>query len=149
MTVHQLHWKSLVIPVVLGVLIVVGVWWAGPSALGAADAPKGTTAEATVITAAPCTDANPRETVQFSFGGQTRTGSLDACGHDPNDRVQITVPTGIGTAPVDVHLADVVTGHGTLRGPVGLVLLTLSCFAGAAYAFLMARRTRPTAVVTA
>ncbi|NKQ57342.1 hypothetical protein HFP15_31205 [Amycolatopsis sp. K13G38] len=150
MTVHQLRWNTLVIPVLAGIAIVVAVWWAGPGALGPVDAPSGTVTEATVTTAAPCTDANPRETVQFSFGGQARTGSLDACGHGQNDRVQITVPTLAGTGPVDVHLADVVAGHGALRGPVGLVLLTLSCFAGAAYAFLMARgrRKTETAIVT-
>lgn len=149
-TAHQLRWNTLVIPVLAGIAIVIAVWWAGPGMLGDAPVAKGTVTDATVTTAAACTDPNARETVRFDFGGQTRTGSLDACGHDQNDRVQITVPTGIGTATADVHLADVVQGHNSARGPVGMVLLALSCFAGAMYTFLAARGPRKpaTAVVT-
>lgn len=149
-TAHRLRWTTLVIAVLAGVAIVVAVWWAGPGMLGQVAATKGTVTTATVTTAAACTDSSARETVQFDFGAQTRTGSLDACGHDRNDRVQITVPAGIGSGTVDVHLADVVEGHNNLRRPLGLALLALSCLAGATYAFLVQRgpRRTPTAAVT-
>ncbi|HVW40862.1 MAG TPA: hypothetical protein VHC18_05890 [Amycolatopsis sp.] len=150
-TAHQLRWNTLVIPVLAGIAIVIAVWWAGPGILGAAPVAKGTVTDATVATAAACTDPNARETVQFDFGGRTHTGSLDACGHDQNDHVRVSVPTGIGTGTADVHLADVVEGHSGLRRPAGLALLALSCFAGAMYASLAARGPRKpaTAVVTA
>ena len=151
MTAHQLRWNTLVIAVLAGIAIVVAVWWAGPGLLGSPEPASGTVADATVTSAAACTDPNAHETVRFDFGGRTRTGSLDACGHAQNDRVQISVPSGIGTGPVTVHLADVVEGHGTARGPVGLALLALSCLAGGTYAFLVHRGPRKPvpAVVTA
>lgn len=139
---HRLRWQSLLIPALAGVAIILIVWWAGPSVFGSLSAGQGTVAEATVTTPASCSDANPTETVQFQSGGQTRTGSLDACGHDKNDRVDITVPSDAGAGEVDVHLADVVLGHNDLRRPVGLALLALSCLSGGAYAFLVQRRSR-------
>ena len=150
MTAHRLRWNTLAVPVLAGIAIVLAVWWAGPGVLGEAPATNGTLADATVTTAAACTDGNARETVRFDFGGQPRTGSLDACGHSVGDRVQITVPAGVGTGSVDVHLADVVEGHNSLRPPVAMALLVVSCFAGAGYAFLMHRGPRKpeTSVVT-
>jgi hypothetical protein len=139
---HQLRWRTLVVAALVGVAVVVIVWWAGPSVLGAASPTQGTTTDATVTAPASCTDASARETVQFQFGGQPRTGSLDACGHDPNNRVQITVPDGTGPGVMDVHLADVVEGHSNLRGPIGLALLALSCLGGGTYAFLVHRGPR-------
>ncbi|HJQ46228.1 MAG TPA: hypothetical protein VJ870_07890 [Amycolatopsis sp.] len=139
---QQLRWNTLVVAALVGVAIVVAVWSAGPGMLGPAAASQGTVTEATVTTAAACTAANARETVQFTFGGQPHTGSLDACGHDTNDRVQIAVPSGAGAGPVGVHLADVVSGHSDLRRPLGLALLALSCLGGATYAFLVHRGPR-------
>jgi hypothetical protein len=136
------RWQSLLIPALAGVAIVLVVWWAGPGLFGSVSAGGGTATEATVTIPASCTAANARETVQFSSGGQTRTGSLDACGHDKNDRLEITVPSDAGSGEVDVHLADVVVGHSDLRRPVGLALLALSCLSGGAYAFLVHRGSR-------
>jgi hypothetical protein len=144
---HRLRWQSLLIPVLAGVVVVIIVWWAGPGVFGAVSSNSGTVTEATVTAPASCSDGNATETVQFQSGGQTRTGSLDACGHDKNDRVEITVPSGAGAGPVDVHLADVVVGHSGLRRPVGLALLALSCLSGGAYAFLVQRGARRTAAL--
>jgi hypothetical protein len=138
---HRLRWQSLLIPALAGVAIVVIVWWAGPGMFGSLSSTGGTATEATVTVPAPCSAANPMETVQFTSGGQPRTGSLDACGHDKGDRVDVTVPSDAGPGQVDVHLADVVVGHSDLRRPVGLALLALSCLSGGAYAFLVQRRT--------
>ncbi|WP_236795908.1 hypothetical protein [Amycolatopsis sp. GM8] len=142
----RLRWQSLVIPALAGIVIVFFVWLAGPGVLGSAPSSSGTVAEATVMTPAACSDANAVETVQFQSGGQPRTGSLDACGHDKNDRVEITVPSDLGAGTVDVHLADVVVGHSDLRRPVGLALLALSCLSGGGYAFLVQRRSRTPAL---
>ncbi|HVV10753.1 hypothetical protein [Amycolatopsis sp.] len=144
----HVRWNSLLVAVLVGIAVVVIVWWAGPGALGGSDAAQGTVTSATVTVAAECSNADASETVQFEFGGQTHTGSLDACGHDKNDKVDILVPTGIGAGTVDVHLADVNVGHSDLRRPVGLVLLALSCISGAVYAFLVQRGPRRPALVT-
>ncbi|TVT15286.1 hypothetical protein FNH06_36440 [Amycolatopsis acidiphila] len=138
---RRLRWQSLLIPVLAGIAVVVIVWWAGPGMFGSVASNGGPVTEATVTTPASCSDPNPTETVQFQAGGQTRTGSLDACGHDRNNRVDITVPSDAGPGQVNVHLADVVAGHSDLRRPVGLALLALSCLSGGAYAFLVQRRT--------
>lgn len=146
MIAHPVRWPALAIAALAGIAIVVTVWWAGPGALGSLSGIDGTRAEATVTSAAPCNDTTVRETVRFQFGGQNHTGSLDACGHDQNDRVEIMVPTALGSGTVDVHLADVVPGHSDLRRPLGLALLALSCLSGATYAFLVRRgpRRQPT-----
>lgn len=138
---HRLRWQGLLIPVLAGIAIVVIVWWAGPGMFGSLSSSGGTSAEATVTVPAACSAANPMETVQFQSGGQQRTGSLDACGHDKGDRVDVTVPSAAGGGQVNVHLADVVQGHSDLRRPIGLALLALSCLSGGAYAFLVQRRT--------
>lgn len=138
----MLRWKIFAIAAVVGVAIVTAVWWAGPGILGGTPATPSTIAEATVTTPASCTGANPVETVEFQQGGQSRTGTLDACGNDKNDRVSISVPADFGTGSGDVHLADVVQGHSGLRRPVGLALLALSCLSGGTYTFLVVRGPR-------
>lgn len=134
--------KPLAFAVLIGVVVVTAVWWAGPGILGGASTAQGAVAEATVTTPAACSAANPMETVQFQQGGQARTGMLDACGNDPNDRVEVTVPAGFGNGSTNVHLADVVQGHSDLRRPAGLAMLALSCLGGGTYAFLVLRGPR-------
>ncbi|TNC23234.1 hypothetical protein FG385_22525 [Amycolatopsis alkalitolerans] len=136
----------MAVPAFAGVLVVVVVWLAGPGILGPMPSSGGTVVDATVTAPAPCSDPTAKETVQFQAGGQTRTGSLDACGHDKNNRVRIAVPADLGPGQADVHLADVVVGHTDLRRPVGLALLALSCLSGGAYAFLVQRGSRRAAL---
>jgi hypothetical protein len=137
-----LRWKTFAFAVLAGIAIVTGVWWAGPGMLGITAVAQGPVVEATVTTPAVCTDPNPTETVQFQQNGQTRTGTLDGCGNDKNDRVEITVPSGFGTGSAKVQLADVVQGQSDPRRPVGLALLALSCLGGGTYAFLVLRGPR-------
>jgi hypothetical protein len=137
-----LRWKTLAVAVLAGIAVVTAVWWAGPGALGATATKGGDVAQATVTAPAACSDANPTETVQFEQGGQNRTGTLDACGHDRNDRVPVSVPADFGAGSSKVHLADVVQGHSDLRRPLGLALIALSCLGGGTYAFLVLRGPR-------
>ncbi|OXM68304.1 MULTISPECIES: hypothetical protein [Amycolatopsis] len=137
-----LRWNTLAVAVLVGIAIVTAVWWAGPGVLGTAAAAQGTVAQATVTKGAECTAPNPQETVEITVDGRTRTGILDACGHDQNDRVDVTVPASAGDGEIQVHLADVVTGHDDLRRPIGLALLALSCLGGGTYAFLIHRGPR-------
>lgn len=143
------RWKTFAVAAVAGVAVVTAVWWAGPGILGLTAVAQGTVADATVTTPASCAGANPVETVEFQQGGQNQTGSLDACGHDKDDRVQVTVPADFGTGSGKVHLADVVQGHTDLRRSVGLALLALSCLGGGTYAFLVLRGPRSRAALAA
>ncbi|HKS44220.1 MAG TPA: hypothetical protein VJT49_03730 [Amycolatopsis sp.] len=143
----MLRWNSLAVAALVGIAIVTAVWWAGPGALGVRAPAPSTVAEATVTTPASCSGANPTETVEFQQAGQPRTGTLDACGHDKNDRVEVTVPADFGTGSASVHLADVIQGHSDLRRPVGLALLALSCLGGGTYVFLVQRGRRQPALV--
>lgn len=142
MTVHGMRWQSLLIPVATGIVLVVLVWLAGPGLFGSAEPSAGTTVDATVVTPAACTNSDAKETVQFTQGGQQRTGSLDACGHDRDNRIQISVPPGFGTGDSSVHLADVSQGDNGLLRPLGMALFALSCLGGATYAFLVQRGAR-------
>lgn len=135
---HRLLRWQMAIPVLAGIAVVVIVWWVGPSALGSVSSSGAPTIDATVTAPASCTAAKPAETVQFQIGGQTRTGLLDACGHDKGNQVEITAPAA---GESSVHLADVVAGHGDLRAPLGLALVALSCLSGGAYVFLIRRHT--------
>ncbi|HET6499870.1 MAG TPA: hypothetical protein VFG87_03810 [Amycolatopsis sp.] len=139
---YVVRWRIFAIAALVGVAIVTAVWWAGPGMLGMTPAASGTTVDATVTTPASCTDADPTETVQFQQDGQTRTGTLNGCGNDKNDRVSVTVPADFGTGSANVQLADVIEGHSDLRRPIGLALLALSCLGGGTYAFLVQRGSR-------
>ncbi|GAB3586595.1 hypothetical protein GCM10027445_65520 [Amycolatopsis endophytica] len=139
-----LRWNTLAVAVLAGIAIVTAVWWAGPGMLGTAAAAQGTTAQATVTRGAECSAPEPQETVEITLDGQQRTGVLDACGHDQDDRVDVRVPAAAGDGDLEVHLADVVTGHDDLRRPIGLALLALSCLGGGTYAFLVHRGPRRT-----
>lgn len=143
------RWQSLLPAVLIGLLLVFLMSLADPDMFGSPEKPVGTTVEATVVAPAGCTGGNEKETVQFTQGGQPRTGSLDACGHDANDHVQISVPDGFGTGNSTVQLADVTQSRSGLLRPVALALFALSCLGGATYAFLMARRPRRTAALAA
>jgi hypothetical protein len=143
----QLHWKSVAVAAVVGVLVVVLSWLAGPKFLGSEKAPQGTVVQAEVTKATLCSVANAQETVRFPLGGTTRDGTLNACGHGQGERVDITVPADAGAGVLQVNTAMVVAGSNDLRRPVGLGLLAISSLAGACYVFLFIRAT--TKVTTA
>lgn len=149
MTALGMRWQSLLPPVVIGIVLVVLMSLAGPGTFASPEQAAGVTADATVVTPADCTGSAAKETVQFTQGGQQRTGSLDACGHDNGDKVQISVPDGFGTGNSAVQLANVTQGHSGLLRPVALALFALSCLCGATYAFLMARKPRRTPALAA
>ncbi|TWE23817.1 hypothetical protein FHX69_5119 [Prauserella muralis] len=128
-----------------GLLIVLAAWWAGPSLFGVPAVAEMRTVEATVTLPADCSNPNAAETVRFEFGGETRNGTLNGCGHDQDERVDIAVPSEAPESGlIDVQLASTALGTTDLRRPVGLVLLVLSCAAGGMYAYLVARGPRRT-----
>jgi hypothetical protein len=126
---------------VVGVLVVVLTWLAGPGFLGGEKARPGTVVQAEVTKATLCSVANAQEMVRFPLGGTTRDGALNACGHGQGERVDITVPDDAGAGVIQVNTATVVAGSNDLRRPVGLGLLAISCLAGACYVLLVIRAT--------
>ena len=134
--------KVVGVAVVVGILVVFLSWWAGPSLFGSVDGAAARTVEATVTRPSDCSTNNAEETVRFELAGDTRDGTLSGCGHDQDERVQVSVPAEAGAGPVDVHLANTELGTSDLRRPVGLALLVLSCAGGGMYAFLVVRGPR-------
>jgi hypothetical protein len=137
----QLHWKSVAVAAVVGVLVVVLTWLAGPGLFGGGETPQGTVVQAEITKPTLCSVANAQETVRFPLGGTTRDGTLNACGHGQGERVDITVPADAGDGLIQVNTATVVAGSNDLRRPVALGLLAISSLAGACYAFLLIRAT--------
>ena len=137
----QLHWKSVALAAVVGVLVVVLTWLAGPGLFGSGETPQGTVVQAEITKPTLCSVANAQETVRFPLGGASRDGTLNACGHGLGERVDITVPADVGDGLIQVNAATVVAGSNGFGRPVGLALLALSCLAGATYALLVIRAT--------
>lgn len=123
--------------VLLSVAIAAVVGMAGLSGFGDV-ADDGTRVDATVTAATPCA-GGATETVTFTLDGRERTAKLDACGHHEGDPVAVTVPAGAGEGELMVRDAGASTGSSGPPSGVGLGLLTLSGFAGAAYALLVRR----------
>ncbi|MBB3661806.1 MULTISPECIES: hypothetical protein [Prauserella salsuginis group] len=138
-------WRSAGLAVVAGLVITALAWLAGPSLFATAGGADHRTVEATVTDPTDCTDAAAGETVRFTDGGTTRTGTLSGCGHDKDETVHIAVPDQPAEPagePISVHLASTDAGMGELGRPLGMALLVLSCAAGGVYAFLVIRGPR-------
>jgi hypothetical protein len=122
-----------------GLLIVVILWLIGPGLFGDGAAPAGTVVQAEVTKSMDCTVADAQEAVRFPLGGATRDGTLNACGHNKGEHVDITVPANPGDGTINVETSKVVNGTTSARRPIGLFLAALSCFAGAFYTHLVIR----------
>lgn len=129
-------------------LVVVLTWLLGPGALGIEAVESGTSVPAQVTAPTQCTDGTAQETVAFVLNGQSRFGTLNACGHDKGEHVDIVVPSGsAATGSIAVESADTVSGSTDLRGPLGLALVALSCIAGGFYVILVRREPPPRPVL--
>ncbi|EID53548.1 hypothetical protein SacxiDRAFT_1297 [Saccharomonospora xinjiangensis XJ-54] len=127
---------------VMGILIMLGAWWMGPSLFGAGSAQaERRVVDATVTKPVECSNPDAEEVVRFQLAGQTHEGLLSGCGHDQDESVRIALEDDPAEAegPVEVALAATAPGINDLRRPVGLGLLLLGCAGGGTYAFLLAR----------
>jgi hypothetical protein len=122
-----------------GLLIVVVLWLTGPGLFGDGAAPQGTVVRAKVTTSMDCTKPNAEEAVTFPLGGTTRDGTLNGCGHNKGEEVDVMVPPGPGAGTIAVETSKVVNGSSDVRRPLGLFLIALSCVAGGVYAHLVLR----------
>jgi hypothetical protein len=135
----QLPWNSLAVAAGAGLLVVVVLWLTGPGLFGDGAAPQGTVVRAKVISSMDCTKPNAEEAVTFPLGGTTREGTLNGCGHDKGEELDVMVPAAPGPGTITVETSKVVNGSSSARRPLGLFLITLSCVAGAAYTHLVLR----------
>ncbi|WP_232376546.1 hypothetical protein [Amycolatopsis aidingensis] len=142
-----LGWNVLAVAAFAGVLVVFSAWWFGPDLFGRQEQENERVVPATVTMGASCSEPDAEETVRFELDGETRNGTLGACGHDREDQVEIAVPAGAGSGLIDVRIAATARGNSDLRRPVGLGLLALSCAGGGMYAFLVVRGPRQRAVL--
>jgi hypothetical protein len=115
---------SVVISVIIGTL-----GWFG---LGPGESDAGRQTEAKVVTGQPC-DRPGTEVVTFQQDGRQKQANFDGCGHQEGETVQVRVPSPTATL---VHSADATTGDANHGRGLGLLLLTLSAFAGGAYGLL-------------
>jgi hypothetical protein len=123
----------------VGLLIVLGVWWVGPDLFGPAPEPDERVVAASVVEPVSCASQTAtQETVRFTVDGDERDALLSACGHDEGESVDIAVPEDLDADPLLVRAADTLPGHRDLRRPVGMLLMVLSCLAGGGYAALLA-----------
>lgn len=130
-----------------GVLVLAVAWFIGPDLFGRTPAPEHRIVEATVTGPTSCLESGDGETVEFEIDGETRGGTLDACGHSQGESLDVAVPVTAGEGLVEVRLAATAPGHSDLRRPVGLVLLALACAGGGIYGYLLQRGPRRRAVL--
>lgn len=128
--------------IVLGTLIATVVSAAG--LFGAAPEDEGTTVRATVVTGVACDVPSATETVTFSTGGDEHRARFDGCGHQEDERVEVTVPTGSLPNDLVVHASDAAVGDRQEGEGLALLLIVASSAAGATYAFLIRRGPRTT-----
>lgn len=120
-----------------GVTAAVALWWPRTST----EVERTT---ATVVTPASCGDPDAYDRVELTIGDQTHTAKLDGCGHQRNEVVEVVVP-----AATDGDL----TVQAAVSAPAGMpfdarlttLLMCLSGLAGGLYAYLLTRRSQPTA----
>lgn len=105
-----------------------------------ADAAGGRVVGATVVAARACdrTGTGTMETVRFTVDGRDREATLDACGHQPDEPVEVRVGSDAGV----VHTAGAAAGESDNGRRLGLVLLVIAGIAGAAYGLLVRRGPR-------
>ncbi|WP_133909039.1 hypothetical protein [Actinophytocola oryzae] len=111
---------------------------------GASPEDLGHTVRATIVTGASCSSPDATSTVKFTVSGRLHEARYDGCGHARNEPVDVTVPVGVLPADLVVHASDAATGDREDGQGLGLLLIVLSCVAGAGYAFLVRRGPRTT-----
>ncbi len=126
----------LLVAGLVGVAAAGVLWWPGTST-----EVRRTTA--TVVEPASCGGPDAYDRVEFKVGDETRTAKLDGCGHQENEAVEVVVPDDTGG---DLVQAAASTPVGMPFGTrLAVLLVCLSGLAGGLYAYLLTRRSQPTA----
>lgn len=131
--------RALLVAGFVALVVLLFVWAMGPTLFAESDAAEERVVTATVTRAVPCDKAGATETVRLQFAGAPRAATLNACGHDKGEELEVAVPVNAGTGALTVRAADTAVGNHDLRKPLGLLLVALSCLGGGTYAFLVTR----------
>lgn len=138
LTPGRARWLTLLAGVLLlSVILAVGASIAG--LLGGSAGDGGSTrVDAWVVRGEPCASAGAMEVIRYTLDGQERTGQLDGCGHQPEERVEVRV----GASGEVGHAAQAAAGQGRYGQRLGELLLVLASVAGAGYGLLVRRGRR-------
>ncbi|MFC0114211.1 hypothetical protein [Kibdelosporangium aridum] len=129
----------LAVVVLLGIFVSLTLWLAAPGLFGlSADLPSSTKITARVTHGVGCADPGAGEIVTFVHAGTEHQAKLDACGHQPGEPVEVSVPTEL-TGQITVHAAEAATGESDARRPVAYILFLLACLAGGGFSYLYGR----------
>ena len=96
---------------------------------------------ARVVTALPCNPPGGMERVKFTLDGREHQANLDACGHEPDEPIDIRVSSATDLA---VPAAEAASGQGRYGRRLGELLLILAGVSGAGYTLLLRRGPRGT-----
>ncbi|MEV1115333.1 hypothetical protein AB0I91_09715 [Actinosynnema sp. NPDC049800] len=136
------RWALVLLVVgLVAVAAAVALWWPRTSAEVQRTA-------ATVVAPASCGDAEAYDRVELTIGDRTHTAKLDGCGHQQDEVVEVVVPA---------DTSGEFTVQAAASTPVGMpfdvrlttLLMCLSGLAGGLYAYLLTRRSQPTAAAGA
>lgn len=119
----------------------VALWWPRTSA-------EVQRVSATVVTPASCGDADAYDRVELAIGDRTHTARLDGCGHQSNEVVEVIVPADT-SGEFTVQAAASAPAGMPFATRLTMLLMCLSGLAGGLYAYLLTRRSQPTAAAGA
>ncbi|MCC8245219.1 hypothetical protein [Saccharothrix luteola] len=132
------RWALVLLVVGLAaVAAAVALWWPRTSAEVQRTA-------ATVVAPASCGDAEAYDRVELTIGDRTHTAKLDGCGHQQDEVVEVVVPADT-SAEFTVQAAASTPVGMPFEARLTTLLMCLSGLAGGLYAYLLTRRSQPTA----
>ncbi|GAA1306892.1 hypothetical protein GCM10009634_69550 [Saccharothrix xinjiangensis] len=132
----------LLVAGLVGIATVVALWWPNASA------EKTRLASATVVEPASCGVVDAYDRVEVEIGDEVRTAKLDGCGHQEDEVVEVVLPADTN-GEFTVQAAASAPAGPPLETRLAATLLCLSGLAGGLYAYLLTRRSQPTAAVGA
>ncbi|GLZ40501.1 hypothetical protein [Actinokineospora sp. NBRC 105648] len=115
---------SVVVSLLLAMMGALGHWSSGPGDVKSVSAK--------VLAGVPCNQSG-QERISYQLDGSTQEATLDACGHQSGETVEVR-PGEV------VHLAEATVGATTDARPLAVVLLIFACLGGAGFVELFKRR---------
>ena len=127
----------LLVAGLVAVAAAVALWWPRTST-------EVNRATATVVTPASCGDADAYDRVELTVGDREHTAKLDGCGHRQDEVVEVVVPADT-SGEFTVQAAASTPEGLPFEVRLTTLLMCLSGLAGGLYAYLLTRRSQPTA----